>query len=79
MGDIKSLGGKLSEFRVDVGQGYRLYAMRTGNIVILLLIGGDKSSQAADIKRSREMIKVIEAAAKAVVKDGKAGKPKKRK
>jgi putative addiction module killer protein len=45
--------------RVHSGPGYRLYFTRTGDIVYLLLIGGDKSSQRRDIKRAIEMAKAL--------------------
>jgi putative addiction module killer protein len=55
-GDVKSVGGKASELRVDVGPGYRVYFTRHGRQVILLLCGGDKSSQLNDIARAQEMV-----------------------
>lgn len=55
LGDVKSLSGGLSELRIDYGGGYRLYFTRRGVRVVLLLCGGDKSSQRADIARAREI------------------------
>ena len=49
------LGGGVSELRIHVGTGYRLYYCRHGQTLIILLCGGDKSSQAADIKRAQAM------------------------
>ena len=51
-GDTKPVGDGVSELRVDVGAGYRVYYARRGKMILLLLCGGDKSSQGADIKRA---------------------------
>lgn len=56
LGDWKSLGHEISEMRVDVGAGYRLYFTRRGDIVIVMLAGGAKSSQARDIKRVQKIL-----------------------
>lgn len=53
-GDAKSLGEGVYELRVDVGTGYRVYYARSGNEVVLLLCGGDKKTQAADIIKAKE-------------------------
>ena len=52
-GDCKAVGDGVLEFRVDLGPGYRGYFFRSGHQVILLLCGGDKSTQAADIANAR--------------------------
>ena len=54
-GDAKSLGGGIGELRIDYGPGYRIYFARRGETVVLLLTGGDKSRQQADIARAREL------------------------
>lgn len=56
LGDWKSVGKKISEMRVDVGPGYRLYFTQIGQLVIVMLAGGDKSAQQRDIKRAQRMI-----------------------
>lgn len=67
-GDAKSVGGKVSELRVDVGPGYRIYLTRTGLTVQLLLCGGDKSTQQSDIKKAQEMVEELDEAKRATKK-----------
>ncbi|PIS36677.1 MAG: addiction module antitoxin RelB [Nitrospirae bacterium CG08_land_8_20_14_0_20_52_24] len=49
-GDVRPVGEGVSELRIDYGPGYRVYFTRRGCTVIILLAGGDKRTQAADIK-----------------------------
>lgn len=53
-GDIKPLGEGVQELREDIGPGYRVYLGRHGAALVILLCGGDKRSQDADIKRAKE-------------------------
>lgn len=55
LGDVKSVGFGVSEMRIDVGPGYRLYFARRGDQLIVLLCGGDKSSQQKDIREAVTM------------------------
>jgi putative addiction module killer protein len=54
-GDAKPVGSGVSEMRIDYGPGYRVYFTQHGPIVIVILCGGDKRNQAADIKRAIEI------------------------
>ena len=60
LGEYRSVGGRVSELKIDYGPGYRLYFTKKGDTVIWLLCGGDKSSQSKDIKRAKEILKELE-------------------
>ena len=53
-GDIRSVGGGISELRIPFGPGYRVYLGRTGTTVVLLLCGGDKSTQGRDVENAKK-------------------------
>lgn len=56
-GDSKFVGGGVFELRIDVGKGYRIYFTNVGKKIVILLVGGDKSTQDEDIKIAKEMAK----------------------
>jgi putative addiction module killer protein len=56
LGDAKFFDA-IGELRIDYGPGYRVYFLRQGDILIILLCGGDKSSQARDIRMAKELAK----------------------
>ncbi|MFS3127776.1 type II toxin-antitoxin system RelE/ParE family toxin [Nocardioides sp. Bht2] len=56
-GDARPVGDGVSELRIDHGPGYRVYYLQQRDIVIVLLCGGDKSSQTSDIRRARALAK----------------------
>ena len=55
-GDSKSVGAGVMELRIDYGPGYRIYYAWTGNRLVLLLSGGSKKHQQADIERAKEWL-----------------------
>lgn len=60
-GDAKSVGDGVSELRFTFGPGYRVYYTRRGDVVVILLCGGDKGTQARDIEQAKAMARDIEA------------------
>ncbi len=58
LGDVKFFSG-IGELRIDYGPGYRVYFVQRGNEIVILLCGGDKSSQSKDIKQAIEMAREL--------------------
>ena len=58
-GDVKPVGGGVSEMRIDYGPGYRVYFIRRGSTIVVLLCGGDKDSQDRDIAHALELAQEI--------------------
>jgi len=59
-GDVRPVGGGVSEMRIDHGPGYRVYFVARGMLVVVLLCGGDKRTQDRDIRRAIELAREIE-------------------
>jgi len=58
-GDAKSVGGGVRELRIDYGPGYRVYFVQRRKVVVILLCGGDKRSQDADIAPAKKLSKEV--------------------
>lgn len=58
-GDVKPVGEGVSELRVDYGPGYRVYFTQKAGVCIVLLAGGDKSSQAQDIRHAKALAREL--------------------
>ena len=61
-GDVKPVGGGVSELRVDYGPGYRVYFRQRGDTLVLLLAGGTKKTQEADIAKAKKLAEEWEGA-----------------
>ena len=59
-GDVKPVGEGVFEIRIDYGPGYRIYYLQKKNTVIILLLGGDKSTQSKDIQKAHELAQRVE-------------------
>lgn len=59
LGDTKPVGGAVSEMRIDVGPGYRVYFTLRGSEIVILLCGGDKKSQKRDIALAAQLAKEV--------------------
>ncbi len=60
LGDAKPVGGAVSEMRIDYGPGYRVYFTQRGRTIVILLCGGDKSTQSRDIRKAQELAAQLE-------------------
>ncbi|PTW62047.1 putative addiction module killer protein [Breoghania corrubedonensis] len=60
LGDVKPVGEGVSESRIHYGPGYRLYFVKAGETFIVLLCGGDKSTQSADIAKAKQLKKELD-------------------
>ncbi len=58
-GDVAAIGEGISEFRIHYGPGYRLYFVKRGNTVVVMVCGGDKSSQSRDILKAKMLVKEL--------------------
>ncbi len=59
IGDVRPVGAGISEMRIDYGPGYRVYFVERGNRLIVLLCGGDKSTQDRDIERAKAIAREL--------------------
>jgi putative addiction module killer protein len=60
LGDVAPVGEGVSEMRIFYGPGYRVYFVKQGSEIIILLSGGDKSTQSSDIVKAKELAKQLE-------------------
>ena len=59
-GDVATVGEGVRELRIHYGPGYRVYFVQRGSVIVILLSGGDLSSQNSDIKKAKELAKKLE-------------------
>ena|SRR6185312_11822228 len=59
-GDAEPVGEGVTELRIHFGPGYRVYVVQRGEVLVVVLCGGDKSSQDRDIRRAKEMARELE-------------------
>ena len=59
-GDVRPVGGGISEMRIDHGPGYRAYFTQRSAVLIILLCGGDKGTQERDIRRAKDIVEGLE-------------------
>ncbi len=59
-GDVRRVGGGVNELRIHHGTGYRVYFVRRGPVVVILLCGGDKKTQHADIAKAKMLARKLE-------------------
>lgn len=67
-GEHRNLKGGVSELKIDVGPGYRVYYTQIGKVIIVLICGGDKSTQKTDIKAAIAKVATLKAEAEAAKK-----------
>ena len=60
LGYWRAVGDGISEMKIDVSKGYRVYFTQRGDVLVIILCGGDKSTQSADIKRAKAIAKELE-------------------
>jgi putative addiction module killer protein len=58
-GDIEPVGRGVTELKIDYGPGFRVYLLNQGNVIVILLCGGDKSTQEEDIRKAQDLAQRI--------------------